>query len=108
MPNIPEGAKRPDDHKSKATSDRFSFEHAGETYTLKPTYDVLTPGFLRKNRRRDETDAFFTMLEELVDDYDKYSDHSPTLDVIDNMSRNEFRQLQKDFFEHLEVLDLGN
>lgn len=109
MPNIPEGAKRPDDHKGKSeVSDRFSFEHDGQTYTLKPTLDVVTPGFLRKHRRRDEIDAFFTMLEELTDDYEPVTEHSETLDAVDSMSRGEFRQLQKDFFAHLEVQDLGN
>lgn len=78
----------------------FSFEHDGETYTFKPTYEVVTPGFLRANRRRDEVDAFFTMVEALVAD-DKQ------LEVIDGMERAAFRQLMKDFYAHLEVADTG-
>ncbi len=83
--------------------DAFSFEHDGQTYTFKPTYDVLTPGFLRKNRRRSEIDAFFTMVEELVDDYDKKTDKSATLDVIDNLDRPQFKALMEEFYEYLEV-----
>lgn len=108
MPDIPEGAKRPSDHKSKSVnSDHFEFEHDGTTYALKPTLDIVTPGFLRKNRRRDDMDAFFTMLEELVDDYDDFTGESATLDAVDGMSRSEFTQLQKDFYAHLEVADRG-
>lgn len=98
MPDIPDGAKKPSDRKSKAqdATDAFSFEHDGETYTFKPTFDILTPGFLRKNRRREEVDAFFTMVEALVVDDEQ-------LDVIDNMSRDEFQQLMKDFYGYLEA-----
>ena len=98
MPDIPDGAKKPTDRKSKVQDapDAFSFEHDGETYTFKPTFDVLTPGFLRKNRRREEVDAFFTMVEALVVDDEQ-------LDVIDNMSRDEFQQLMKDFYGYLEA-----
>lgn len=106
MAEIPEGAKRPTDRKSKTEDvpDRFSFEHDGETYTLKRTLDVLTPGFLRKNRRRDDFDIFFTMVEALIDDYDK-SGESATLDVVDNMPRREFSELQESFNEYLEKLE---
>lgn len=103
MPTAPKNAKQPSDHQPKKGDavERFSFEHDGETYTFKPTHSVVTPGFLRKNRRRDEIDAFFTMVEELVDDYDELEDKSPTLDVIDHMDRAEFNQLMRDFYTHL-------
>ena len=104
-------ARKPQDRQQKQPkgnpSEPFEFEHDGETYTLKPTYEVLTPGFLRKNRRRDEADAFFTMIEELVDDYDEYEDKSATLDAIDGMTRGQFRVLQKDFYAYLEVSGQG-
>ena len=102
MPEIPENAKKPADRKPKKKDapEAFTFEHDGEQYTFKPTYDVLTPGWLRKNRRRDETDAFFTMVEALVQD-------DETLDVIDNMTRSEFRALMTEFYEYLEVADSG-
>ena len=101
MPTPPKGAKQPTDRQAKATgnTDCFTFTHDGAEYTLKPTYDVLTPGFLRKNRHRDDMDAFFTMLEELAD--------PDALDAIDHMSRAEFHQLQQDFYEHLEVATAG-
>lgn len=102
MTDIPKGAKVPGDHKAKAKdeqADAFSFEHDGETYTFKPTYDVLTPGFLRANRRREEIDAFFTMVEALADE--------DTLDVIDHMSRDEFKALMEDFYAYLGA-DQGN
>lgn len=98
MTDIPQGAKKPSDRKSKKSeqAEAFSFEHDGETYSFKPTFDILTPGFLRKNRRRDEIDAFFTMVEALVED-------DATLDVIDNMSRDEFQSLMTDFYGYLEA-----
>ena len=102
MPDIPENAKRPSDRKAKQAEagERFSFTHKGEEYVFKPTYEVLTPGWLRKNRRRDEVDAFFTMVEALAED-------DETLEVIDNMTRSEFRALMTDFYEYLEVADSG-
>lgn len=98
MSNIPANAKKPSDRKPKDAEpgDRFSFEHDGNTYTLKPTWDVLTPGWLRANRRRDDIDAFFTMVEALAPD-----DDGVTLDVIDNMGRNEFRKLMSSFYEYM-------
>lgn len=89
--------KQPQDHKSKkAERDGvFRFEHGGETYEFKDVFDVLTPGFIRKNRRRDDVDAFFTLVEALADD--------ETLDVIDNLPRDEFAKLQRDFNAFLEA-----
>ncbi len=99
MTDIPAGAKKPADRKSKA-EDAFSFEFDGETYTLKPTYDVLTPGWFRANRRRDDMDAFFTIMESL-------SDEETLAKTLDKMDKKRFEQLQKDFYKHLEVLDSG-
>lgn len=109
MPEIPDNAKRPSDRKAKQAEagERFSFTHKGEEYVFKPTYEVLTPGWLRKNRRRDEMDAFFTMVEALVDDYDDATDESPTLEVIDGMTRGQFQILMKDFYAYLEVSGQG-
>lgn len=66
MPKIPEGAKRPSDHKS-SDEDRFTFTHGGQSHTSRPYLDVLTPKWLRANRRRDETDFAFTLLEALFE-----------------------------------------
>jgi hypothetical protein len=90
--------KQPQDHKPKAAeaSDRFTFEHDGETYELKPTLEHITPGFLRRIRKLGDLDAFYTILEALADD--------EQLEVIDVMSFEEFGQLNKDFFAHLGAL----
>lgn len=100
MSNVPDNVKKPADKKAKkaeAEQDAaFSFEHEGDTYTLKPTWEVLTPGWLRANRRRDEIDSFFTMIETLAPD-----DDGKTLEVIDNMDRDEFQKLMKNFYEFI-------
>jgi|SRR5690348_13023477 len=85
MPKIPEGAKRPDDHKT-AQGDRFSFTHAGETHTARPYLDVLTPKWLRANRRRDETDFAFTLLEAL------FEGDEGAMDALDSMSWPKFNE----------------
>lgn len=85
---------------AKKWTEAFSFEHDGQTHTFQPTYDILTPGFLRENRRRDEIDAFFTMVEALVPEGQEGRD---MLDLIDNMSRQEFRSLMEDFYAYMEA-----
>jgi hypothetical protein len=86
--------KQPQDHKSKAGSDeqRFSFTHDGKTYRFKPTAEILTPGFLRANRRRTPVDFEFTCFEALADD--------EALEAIDSMTRTEFNHLSRRFREH--------
>ena len=100
MPDTPKNAKKPADHK-KATGNTecFTFTHDGVEHTLSPTYDVLTPGFLRANRRRGDLDAFFTMLEELAD--------ADALAAIDSMSRVEFDAFSEALNEHLEGISRG-
>lgn len=93
-------ARRSKGKKGVTWTECFSFEHDGETHTFQPTYDVLTPGFLRENRRRDEIDAFFTMVEALVPEGQEGRD---MLDLIDNMSRQEFRALMEDFYAYMEA-----
>lgn len=87
--------KQPQDHKAKTSeaSDCFSFEHDGETYTLKPTIEHITTGFLRENRKLNDLDAFFTILEALADD--------EQLAAVDSMTHKEFGQLSKEFYKHL-------
>ena len=97
MGNIPDNVKKPQDKKAKQEDVDpdvgFSFEHDGRTYQLKPTWDVLTPGWLRANRRRDEIDSFFTMLEALAD--------QETLEVVDNLDREQFQKLMGDFYKFI-------
>lgn len=87
--------KKPQDRKPKASDaeECFTFEHEGKSYTLKPTLESLTPGFMRKNRRREDLDAFFTILELLADE--------EQLEVIDSMTHEEFGELSKEFYAHL-------
>lgn len=67
-------------------SDLFGFTHDGKTYTFERPLSVVTrPGWLRKNRRRDELDLAFTILEEIAGD--------EALDAIDKMGDDEFREL---------------
>lgn len=85
----------PQDRKPKADEVRFEFSENGKVYAGKPTETTITPGFLRRTRKLDDLDAFFTLIEELFDE--------DALKVIDTMSRPRFKRLQKDFYEHLEV-----
>lgn len=69
-------------------SDFFSFDHNGETHTFeKPFSTVRSPRWLRANRRRDELDLAFTILEEIAGD--------AVLDVIDSMTEEEFKAFAK-------------
>jgi len=100
MPKIPEGAKRPTDHQS-ADSDRYTFTHKGKTFTARPYLDVLTPGWLRANRRRDETDFAFTLLEAL------FEGDKAAIAALDSMDWTEFNAtagaVLDDMRNHVEV-----
>jgi hypothetical protein len=72
----------------KTSADLFSFEHDGKTYTFEQSFDVVrSPRWLRANRRRDELDFAFTIIEELAGD--------DALEAIDAMSEAEFEALSK-------------
>lgn len=67
---------------------RFTFEHNGETYTFEKGFEVVrSPRWLRANRRRDELDLAFTIIEEVAGD--------EALEAIDSMSEAEFMKLAK-------------
>ena len=86
-------AKKPQDNKSGL----FSFEHDGETYTFIKSLSFTTkPGFIRKNRRKNEADVMFDILEEVCDE--------ETLAVIDEMETDEFVKLNLAIGEHIEAL----
>ncbi len=88
--------KQPTDRKPKAvkSSEYFSFELDGETYTMAhKTNDVINFGFIRKNRRRDELDYVLTCIEALSDD--------GILEVLDKMSNKDTAKFQDDFLAHL-------
>lgn len=92
--------KQPQDRKPRAkkaepVADAFSFDHNGETYTLAPTADHVTPGFVRRNRHEDEANVTYLLIEEMADD--------DTLDVIDSMSWPEHRAFHEAFGKHIEA-----
>lgn len=71
-----------------AAEDLFSFEHAGQTYTFeKPLSVVRAPRWVRENRRRDELDLMWTIVETVAGD--------DALAAIDTMSETEFDDLMK-------------
>lgn len=64
----------------------FTFDHDGETYTFERPFSVVrSPRWLRANRRRDELDLAFTILEEIAGD--------DALAAIDAMTEDEFKDL---------------
>lgn len=88
MTQVPVNARQPQDRKPKAAANAagaaelaeavFTFEHEGKSYRFTgPTAALLTPGFVRRNRKN-EAEAMFSIMEELTD--------QPTLAVIDNMT----------------------
>lgn len=85
----------PQDHKPKAEDARFEFVEGGKTYTGRPTLKTLTPGFLRANRKLEDLDALFTILEALFDE--------KALAAIDTMTRKRFDELQNELNAHLEI-----
>lgn len=69
-------------------NDFYTFEHDGQTYTFERPFAVVrSPRWLRANRRRDELDLAFTILEEIAGD--------AVLDVIDSMSEEDFASFAK-------------
>lgn len=76
------------------TPELYSFEHAGKTHTFeKPLSVVATPKWLRANRRRDELDLTFTILEEVGGD--------DVIEVIDEMTPEEFKAFGKKLMKEL-------
>lgn len=70
------------------TSENFTFEHNGETYSFEQGFEVVrSPRWLRANRRRDELDLAFTIIETIAGD--------DALDAIDDMTEEEFVDLAK-------------
>ncbi|MFE9497265.1 hypothetical protein [Streptomyces collinus] len=66
----------------------FKFEHNGEEYEFEKDFSVVrSPKWLRANRRRDEVDLVFTIIEELGGD--------DVCDVVDEMDEAEFQTFVK-------------
>lgn len=85
----------PQDHKSKTEkrAESFVFEHNGVEYTLKNTQENLSTGLLRKIRKLDEINAFFEIMEALMDD--------EQLEILDSLSHEELGELHTKFYAYL-------
>lgn len=76
--------------RNKATTDEplFTFEHDGQSYTFeRPLSAVRSPRWVRANRRRDELDLMWTIVETIAGD--------EALAAIDTMTEAEFDGLMK-------------
>jgi hypothetical protein len=87
--------RKPQDHKPKKTA-IYELKFDGEVYPSKNVHETITPGFMRANRRREEVDAFFTMVEALWD-------REVLESTVDKMSNDEFSEFMKDFYRWMEV-----
>lgn len=85
--------RTPQDRKPKVadgvgSNGKFSFTHQGKTYTFsKPMSVVRAPAFQRANRRRDQIDLVYTVIEHLADG------DQAILDAIDSMTEAQFQAL---------------
>ena len=91
--------KQPTDRKPKNVNgtapDVFAFTHKGKRYEFaRPTAEVITPGWLRRNRKMEDVDATYSAIEQLADD--------DVLDVIDAMSWADHGTFQENFQEHMQ------
>lgn len=71
------------------TDSNFTFEHRGATITFERSLDeIRSPKFLRQNRRRDELDLTFTIVEDFggVD----------VVAAVDDMDEDEFKAFAAD------------
>ena len=89
--------KKPQDHAAKkvtASPDKpFTFTTAaGGKIRLAAPSKVLTVGFARKNRHKDLASQFFDIVEALAD--------PASLDVLDDLDRDEFVKFQTEFYAH--------
>lgn len=102
MPAPTTARKQPTDRKPPATktrpdADTIEFSHDGETYTSNSITDVITPGWIRQNRRREEIDLYMTLLE------DSFADVPGAMDAYDKLSWDESQALVKDLLDMMET-----
>lgn len=106
-------AKEPQDHKEKQPK-QFTFRPGeGEAFTFPlSTLKVITPGFIRQNRRRDETDYFMTILEALAGQHPSVNkdldvsdevqkEGEEIMETIDSLTWKEHQRLQEELFKHI-------
>lgn len=66
----------------------FKFEHNGKEYEFEKDFSVArSPKWLRANRRRDEVDLVFTILEDIGGD--------EVCEAVDAMTEDEFQAFVK-------------
>lgn len=89
--------RTPQDHKKPSDgTGPFTFTFRGKSYTTAPLSEVVTPGFLRANRRRDQVDQVFTLFEALLPE--------KVLEAtIDVMTREEFNAVGDELREFMEA-----
>lgn len=97
--------------------DFFSFRVDGELYVMPVrTRAVMTPGWVRRNRRRNEVDYFMTLMENLAGQGDDEDDDLPeltaeekqtgkaALKALDRAGWEDHRKAQEDLAKHVKVL----
>ncbi len=92
--SIPANAKKPSDRKAKAKDEpvlgTFTFEHDGETFESCSISEVLTPGFVRKNRYRSEEDLSFLLIETL------FEGQPDALEAFDSLGWARFNEVSRE------------
>lgn len=78
--------------------DVFTYTTEADITVTLPPFKKAKPGVLRKARKLDQVDQFFTILESMASD--------EALAVIDDLESDEFQELQRAWFEHSGI-DLG-
>lgn len=79
---------------SDTTADLYTFDHNGVTYTFEKELAVVrSPKWLRANRRRDELDLTFTIIEEIGGD--------DVVEAVDTMTSDEFKAFGKALMKEL-------
>lgn len=70
------------------TTKTFTFEHKGETVAFEKDFsEVRSPRWLRANRRRDEVDLIFTIIEDIGGE--------AVCEAVDEMNEEEFQTFVK-------------
>lgn len=99
MPAMPNDAKRPADRKpkKKPSSERaVTANHEADTITMRiggeefeslPLSEVFTGGWFRRNRSKDEMDAFYTMVEDAFEDVPGFLDAWDALGLPEQRDR---------------------
>lgn len=96
MAQVPEGAKKPTDRKTKdeAPAAAFTFtDDEGNEHTLADTAEKITPGFMRKHRESSAQAVLYDALELVADE--------AALDVLDNMSWKRNAKVLQEFDDYL-------